>query len=75
MAFDKSNKARVLKPGMWVMVQDARRLEFLAKFDALWTGSYIIKEVFPNNSVQLKTIDGLDFPTRTKGGRCKEYKI
>ena len=57
------------------MVQDARRLEFLAKFDALWTRSYIIKEVFPNNSVQLKTIDSLDFPNRTNGGRCNEYKI
>ena len=75
VAFDKSNKVRVLKPGMWVMVQDARRLEFPAKFDALWTGPYIIKEVFPNNSVQLKTIDGLDFPTRTNGGHCKEYRI
>ena len=75
VAFDKSNKVRVLKPGMWMMVQDARRLEFPAKFDALWTGPYIIKEVFPNNSVQLKTIDGLDFPTRTNGGHCKEYRI
>ena len=26
VAFDKSNKERTLKPGMWVMVQDARRL-------------------------------------------------
>jgi hypothetical protein len=60
---------------MWVMVQDARKLEFLAKFDALWTGPYVIKEVIPNNSVQLKTIDGLDFPTRTNGSRCKEYKV
>ena len=75
VAFDKSNKVWVLKPGMWVMVQDARRLEFLAKFDALWTRPYIIKEVFSKNSVQLKTIDGLDFPTRTNGGRCKEYRI
>ena len=35
VAFDKSNKEQTLKPGMWVMVQDARRLEFPAKFDAL----------------------------------------
>ena len=75
MAFDKSNKVRVLKPGMWVMVQDVRRLEFLAKFDALWTGPYIIKEVFSNNSVHLKTKDSLDFPTYTNGSRCKEYRI
>ena len=75
VTFDKRNKVRTLLPGMWVMVQDARRLEFPAKFDALWTGPYIIKEVFPNNSVQLKTINGTDFPTRTNGSRCKEYKV
>ena len=57
------------------MVQDAQRLEFPVKFDALWTGSYVIKEVFSNNSVQLKTLDGLDFLTRTNGGRCKEYRV
>ena len=75
VAFDKSNKERALKPGMWVMVQDARRLEFPAKFDALWTGPYVIKEVFSNNSVQIKTLDGLDFPTCINGSRCKEYRI
>ena len=75
IAFDKSNKVRTLKPGMWVMVQDAQMLEFLAKFDALWTGSYVIKEVFSNNSVQLKTLDSLDFPTCTNRSRCKEYRV
>jgi hypothetical protein len=75
VAFDKRQKKRTLLPGMWVMVQDARKLEFPAKFDALWTGPYVIKEVFPNNSIQLKTLDGVDFPTRTNGSRCKEYKV
>jgi hypothetical protein len=51
VAFDKRQKIRNLLPDMWVMLQDARKLEFPAKFDALWTGPYIIKEVFPNNSV------------------------
>jgi hypothetical protein len=23
----------------------------------------------------LKNLDGLEFPTRTNGGRCKEYKV
>jgi hypothetical protein len=44
--FDKKVKNRSLSAGMWVMVQDAKRLEFSGKFDALWTGLYIIKEVF-----------------------------
>jgi hypothetical protein len=75
VAFDKCQKIRKLLPDMWIMLQDAHKLEFPAKFDALWTGPYIIKEVFPNNSVQLKTLDGVDFPTRTNGSRCKEYKV
>jgi hypothetical protein len=57
------------------MVQDARRLEFMGKFDALWTSPYIIKEVFSNNSVQLKNLNGLKFSIRTNDGRCKEYKM
>jgi hypothetical protein len=75
VAFDKRQKTRKLLPDMWVMLQDARKLEFPAKFDALWTGPYIIKEVFPNDSVQLKTLDGVDFPIRTNGSCCKEYKV
>jgi hypothetical protein len=73
--FDKKVKKITLSAGMWVMVQDAGRLEFSGKFDALWIGLYIIKEMFINNSVQLKNLDGLEFPTRTNGGRCKEYKV
>jgi hypothetical protein len=72
--FDKKVKRKTLSAGMWVMVQDSKRLEFLGKFDALWTGLYIIKEVFPNNSVQLKNLYGLEFPTHINGGQCKEYK-
>ena len=57
------------------MVQDLQKLEFLGKFDALWTNPYIIQEVFPNNSLQLKTLDGAEFPTLTNGSRCKEYNV
>ncbi len=73
--FDNKVKKKTLSVGMWVMVQDAKRLEFLCKFDALWTSPYIIKEVFPNNSVQLKKLDGLELSTCTNGGQCKEYKV
>ena len=57
------------------MVQDARKLKFPRKFDALWTGPYILDQVFLNNSVQLKTLDNSLFPTRTNGSGCKEYKV
>jgi hypothetical protein len=75
IAFDKKNRVRSLRPGMLVLLQDARRLDFPGKFDALWLGPYLVKEVFPNNSVQLQTLNGEDFPTRTSGSRCKEYKV
>jgi len=74
IAFDNRHKVRVLQPGMLVLLQDARRLEFPGKFDALWLGPYMVREVFPNNSVQLETLNGEIFPTRTIGNRCKEYK-
>lgn len=61
--FDKKIKKHLLTPKLWVMVQDARKLEFSVKFDALWIGPYIIKEAFDNNSIQLKTLDRKDFPT------------
>jgi hypothetical protein len=73
--FDKKHKSRTLVLGMLVMLQDARKLEFPGKFDALWLGPFVIKEVFPNNFVQLQNLDGTDFPTHTNGGRCKEYKV
>jgi hypothetical protein len=33
--FDKQHKKRALEPGMMVMIQDARKFEFPAKFDAV----------------------------------------
>ena len=75
MVFDKYHKKRRLLPGMLVMLQDARKLDFPGKFNALWLGPYRVTEVFPTNVVQLETLDGQLFPTRTSGSRCKEYKI
>jgi len=72
--FDKRNKTRVLQPGMLVLLQDARKIDFPSKFDAVWLGPYIVTEVFINNSVQLETLNGQRFPTRTSGSRCKEYR-
>lgn len=74
MAFDKHHKKRNLRPGMLVLLQDVRKLDFPGKFDAIWLGPYHVTKVFPNNSVQLETLNGELFPTRTAGSRCKEYK-
>jgi hypothetical protein len=60
---------------MMVLLEDAKRLDFPNKFDAVWLGSYLIQEVFLNNLVQLETLNGNLFPTRTSESRCKEYKI
>ena len=75
LAFDKRHKTRTLLPGMLVMLQDARKIDFPGKFDAVWMGPYLIVEAYPNNSVQLQTLNGEVFPTRTSGNRCKEYKV
>lgn len=72
--FDKRHKVRVLQPGMLVLLQDARKVDFPSKFDAVWLGPYLVTEVFLNNSVQLETLNGQRFPTRTAGSRCKEYR-
>ena len=73
ITFDTHHKRKVLRPGMMVLIQDARKLEFPGKFDAVWLGPYLIREAFPNNSLQLETLNGESFPTRTSGSRCKEY--
>lgn len=51
--FDKRHKTRTLKPCMMVLLQDARKLEFPGKFDAVWLGPYLICDTFPNNYLQL----------------------
>ena len=73
--FDKRHKKRALEPGMMVMVHDAHKLDFPGKFDALWLGPYIVKEVFPNNSLRLETLNGESFPWRTSGSRCKQFRV
>jgi hypothetical protein len=75
ITFDKKkHKKRTLRPGMLILLQDARKLDFPDKFDAVWLGPYLVSEVFANNSVQLETLNGEQFPTRTSGSRCKEYR-
>ena len=75
IVFDMQNKKIALKPDMMVMMQDALKLDFPCKFDALWLGSYIVKAVFPNNSLQLETLNGKSFPCRTSGSRCKQFRV
>lgn len=74
ITFDKKHKKRTLKAGMLVLLQAARKLDFPGKFDAVWLGPYLIRKVFPNNSIQLETLNGESFPTRTSGSQCKEYR-
>jgi hypothetical protein len=74
VVFDQCLGKRKLLPDMWVMIQSAGMVP-LTKLKTSWTDPYVIKEVFFNNSIRLKTIDGLDFPTCTNGSRCKEYKV
>ena len=74
LTFDKRNKKRALEPGMLVMIQDARKMDFPGKFDALWLGPYVVQAAFPNNSLQLETLNGESFPSKTAGSRCKQFR-
>ena len=74
ITFDKRLKKRALIPGMIVMIQDARKLEFPGKFDAVWLGLYLVREAFPNNFLQLETLNGENFPTRTAASQCEECR-
>ena len=40
--FNKRYKKRALRPGMMVMIQDARKLDFPGKFDVEWLGPYLV---------------------------------
>ena len=42
--FDKQHNERALQPSMMVMIQDASKLEFPGRFDAVWLGPYLVRE-------------------------------
>lgn len=76
--FDKQHKMREFTPGILVMLQDAKQLVFIGKFDALWLRPYWVMETYPNNFIHLATLDNTYFPTCTaltasvvKPTRCK----
>ena len=73
--FDKRHKKKALQRCMLVILQDGKKKDFPGKFDAVWLGLYIVKNTFPNNSVQLETLNGQSFPTQTAGSMCKEFHI
>ena len=56
------------------MLQDGKKKYFPGKFDAVWLGPYIVANTFPNNSVQLETLNGQSFLIRMAGSRCKEFR-
>ena len=74
ITFDKRHKKRALQICMIVMIQNARKLDFLGKFHAVWLGPYLVKDTFSNNSLQFETLIGECFPTRTPGSRCKHHR-
>ena len=75
ITFYKRHKKKALQPTMMVMMQDAQKLEFLGKFDALWLEPYIVKKTFLDNWLQLETLNGENFPLRTLRSRCKQYIV
>ena len=39
-----------------------------------WMGPYVVKEIHTNESVQLKTLQGIVFQKLVNGARLKRYK-
>jgi hypothetical protein len=74
VVFDQYPGKRKLLPDMWVMIQSAGEVP-LTKLKRSWMGPYVIKEVFFNNSIRLKTLNGVDFLTCTNGICYEEYKV
>ena len=73
--FDRKQKIRVFKVDEWVLLRDDRHIDHPGKFDSLWMGPYVIVQVFPNGSLQLKTFEEELFPNRVNGVRCKHYRV
>ena len=73
--FDKCHKNRVLRSRMMVMIQDANKLKFLGKFDALWSGPYLVHEVFFNNSLQLGTLNDEFFRHAPRGVDVRSIEL
>lgn len=59
---------------MWVLLHDDRNKDFFGKFDALWIGPYVVKEVLSIGSLQLETLEGNEFSNRVKRVWCKIYR-
>ena len=75
LLFDRKQIPREFKVGTWVLLHDDRKGHFPGKFEALWMGPYVVKEVFTNGSLQLETLQGDVFPNRVNGVRCKIYRV
>lgn len=66
--FYKQHKKCSLRSGMLILLQYPRELVFPDKFDAVWLGPYLVCKVYPNNFVQLETLNGSCFPTSKRFG-------
>ncbi|KAH9302549.1 hypothetical protein KI387_014132, partial [Taxus chinensis] len=62
--FDKKAKERTFQEGDLVLKWDADRekLGRHSKFDAIWSGPYMVTGCKNNNSFQLSTLDGEELP-------------
>lgn len=47
-----------IEKGDLVLVYDKRHEKFLGKMQSMWTGPYMVLEVFGNGSLQLENLDG-----------------
>lgn len=74
-AWDKKVRVIDYKKGDLVLLFDSRYQHFKGKgkLHTRWLGPYLVKNMVPNGSIQLTTLNGEDFPARVHYERTKKY--
>lgn len=56
-----------------MLLYESHFMHFLGKLHTRWMGPYVVDVVYPNGSVQLKTLEGSLLNTRINQERVKKY--
>ena len=70
---DRHIELHTFKVNDLVLLYDSKFTKFLGKFQMLWLGPYIIKEITDGGAVQLEKLNGEPFPGRVNGRILKLY--
>ena len=57
-----------------VLLYDSRYQKFSRKVHTRWMGPFVVDQIFYNESLQLKDLQGNSLDTKTNGSRVKLYR-